>query len=79
LDTFTHMTIDQQLILWVPFAVIFPLLFFHHSRSIWLVLDHLFNPERSLYSIPPTNPVSQFSSGNESPPPPTQRVDRRPR
>ena len=79
LDTFTHMTIDQQLILWVPFAVIFPLLFFHHSRSIWLVLDHLFNPERSLYSIPPTNPVSQFSSGNESPPPPTHRVDRRPR
>jgi uncharacterized protein (DUF983 family) len=40
LDIFTSMTINQQLALWVPFAIIFPLLFFHHSRSLWLVLDH---------------------------------------
>ena len=30
LDAFTGMTINQQLTLWLPFAVIFPLLFFHH-------------------------------------------------
>ncbi len=53
LDAFTGMTINQQLALWVPFAVIFPLLFFHHSRSLWLVLDHLFNPAKSLYGVPP--------------------------
>jgi len=56
LDAFTAMTINQQLALWVPFAVIFPLLFFHHSRSLWLALDHLFNPAQSLYSVPPQNP-----------------------
>ena len=53
LDAFESMTIDKQLALWVPFAVIFPLLFFHHSRSLWLVLDHYFNPANNLYSIPP--------------------------
>src|SRR4029450_9302180 len=30
LDTFTHMTIHQQLALWVPFAVLFPLLSSHY-------------------------------------------------
>ena len=53
LNIFTDLTIDQQLMIWVPFAVIFPLLFFHHSRSLWLVLDHFFNPPPSLYEVPP--------------------------
>jgi uncharacterized protein (DUF983 family) len=53
LDAFTGMNINQQLALWVPFAVIFPLLFFRHSRSLWLVLDHLFNPVPDLYGVPP--------------------------
>ena len=53
LDAFAGLTINQQLALWVPFAVIFPLVFFHHSRSLWLVLDHFFNPAESLYSVPP--------------------------
>ncbi len=53
LDTFTNITINQQLALWVPFAVIFPLLFFHHSRSLWLVMDHFFNPAENLYGVPP--------------------------
>jgi uncharacterized protein (DUF983 family) len=53
LDAWASWTIDQQLTLWVPFAVIFPLLFFHHSRALWLVLDHLFNPTTSLYKVPP--------------------------
>jgi uncharacterized protein (DUF983 family) len=55
LDTFTDITINQQLAIWVPFAVIFPLIFFHHSRSLWLVLDHFFNPPENLYSVPPKN------------------------
>jgi len=48
LDAFTDISINQQLAIWVPFAVIFPLIFFHHSRSLWLVLDHFFNPPENL-------------------------------
>lgn len=57
LDAFATITIDQQLSLWVPFAVIFPLLFFHHSRSLWLVMDHFFNPTQQLFSVPPKPPT----------------------
>jgi uncharacterized protein (DUF983 family) len=53
LDAFTGINIDQQLTLWVPFAVIFPLLFFHHARSLWLVMDHYFNPAQGPYRAPP--------------------------
>lgn len=56
LDAFTDITINQQLALWVPFAVIFPLLFFHHSRSLWLTLDHFFNPATQLFSVPSKRP-----------------------
>lgn len=55
LDAFADITINQQIALWVPFAVIFPLLFFHHSRSLWLVMDHYFNPAGNLYTVPPKN------------------------
>ena len=58
LDAFTGMTINQQLTLWLPFAVIFPLLFFHHSRSLWLALDHLFNPAKTVYGVAPKKPSS---------------------
>jgi len=43
----------------VPYAVAFPLLFFHHSRSLWLVLDHFFNPEKHLFSVPPKKTIDQ--------------------
>ena len=56
LDAFIGITINQQLALWLPFAIIFPLLFFHHSRSLWLVLDHFFNPANQLFSVPPKRP-----------------------
>ena len=77
LDAFTRMTIQQQLTIWIPFAVVFPLLFFHHSRSLWLVLDHLFNPAASLYRVPPNKPASLSSSDNEPPPLPPRRAGRR--
>ena len=53
LDASTNMNINQQLAIWLPFAVIFPLIFFHHSRSLWLILDHFFNPVPDLYNVPP--------------------------
>jgi len=40
----TAITLAQQLMVWIPFAIVFPLLFFCHSRSLWLAIDHLFNP-----------------------------------
>ena len=51
LDALTGITIDQQLMLWVPFALLFPLAFFHHSRSLWLVLDHYFNPGNQFFTV----------------------------
>jgi hypothetical protein len=53
LDVSAGLTIAQQLSIWLPFAVIFPLLFFHHSRSLWLALDHMLNPSGNLYTVPP--------------------------
>jgi uncharacterized protein (DUF983 family) len=53
LDIFADITINQQLALWIPFTVIFPPLFFHHSRSLWLVLGYWFNPAKGLYRVPP--------------------------
>jgi hypothetical protein len=50
LDAFTGIDINQQLALWGPFAVIFPLIFFRYSRSLWLVLDHFFVPAPELYA-----------------------------
>ncbi len=44
LDRFLHATLTWQLIVWGLFAVIFPMLFFRHARSLWLSLDYLFNP-----------------------------------
>ena len=59
LDIFAGLTINQQLGLWVPFAIVFPLAFFHHARSLWLVLDHFFNPPQPLYGVPPKESVNQ--------------------
>src|ERR1044071_5202207 len=53
LDMYPGLDINRQLEIWVPFAVLFPILFFHHSRSLWLVLEHLLNPAQRLYPIPP--------------------------
>ena len=34
-----------QLAIWIPFCVVFPLWFFRYSRSLWLALEYLINPE----------------------------------
>jgi uncharacterized protein (DUF983 family) len=34
-----------QLWLWLPFVALFPLWFFRYSRSLWLALEWLLNPE----------------------------------
>jgi uncharacterized protein (DUF983 family) len=43
--TTTGISTAAQLALWVPFVVLFPLWFFRYSRSLWLALEYLLNPE----------------------------------
>ena len=45
LDRFIKLSLGQQLIFWSLFGITFPLFFFRYSRSLWLSLDHIFNPE----------------------------------
>jgi len=44
LEWWTHPSLTQQLLLWIGFCVFFPVLFFRHSRSLWLAFDHIFDP-----------------------------------
>jgi len=44
-DHVIGLSLAPQLILWGSFAVWFPLVFFRYSRSLWLSLDYIFNPE----------------------------------
>lgn len=46
LDTYTELSLRALMILGVGVAVVFPLAFFRHSKSFWLALDFLFNPQR---------------------------------
>lgn len=41
----TEISTAGQLVLWVPFVIVFPLWFFRYSRSLWLALAYLFDPE----------------------------------
>lgn len=45
LDHYTSLTMPQQILLWSAFAGIFPLLFFRHSRSLWLSAAYFFDPD----------------------------------
>ncbi len=45
LDYFTEMTLTQQLVLWIAFGTLFPVFFFRYSRSLWLGLDTIFDPD----------------------------------
>jgi uncharacterized protein (DUF983 family) len=41
----TELSTASQLAIWIPFCVLFPLWFFRYSRSVWLALEYLVNPE----------------------------------
>ena len=43
--TYPAVPMATQLIVWGTFVVLFPLWFFRYSRSLWLVLEFLLNPE----------------------------------
>lgn len=41
----TSLSTAWQFALWVPVVVLFPLWFFRYSRSLWLALEYLVNPD----------------------------------
>jgi uncharacterized protein (DUF983 family) len=45
LDYYAEVSLSHQLILWGAFATIFPILFFRHSRSLWLCVAYMFDPD----------------------------------
>jgi len=42
--TWANLSTGQQLAIWIPFCVIFPLWFFRWSRSVWLGLAFFLDP-----------------------------------
>lgn len=45
LDHYLSLGVTTQIVLWTAFGIAFPLLFFRHSRSLWLSIEYLVNPE----------------------------------
>jgi len=44
LEWWMRPSLAQQLLLWIGFCTLFPLLFFRYSRALWLAFDHIFDP-----------------------------------
>jgi ABC-2 type transport system ATP-binding protein len=44
LDYFVNLSLTYQIIVWSSFGVVFPMLFYRYSKSLWLGLDYLFSP-----------------------------------
>ena len=45
LDRWIAPTVTTQIVLWSAFGIVFPVFFFRYSRSLWLSVEYLFNPE----------------------------------
>jgi ABC-2 type transport system ATP-binding protein len=43
-DYFVQPSLTSQIITWSSFGVVFPMLFYRYSKSLWLCLDYLFSP-----------------------------------
>ena len=44
LEWLTHPSLKQQLLVWIGFCILCPVLFFRHSRGLWLAFDYIFDP-----------------------------------
>ena len=44
LDYVLGLSLVGQLLLWGAFCIVFPLWFFRYSKSLWLAMDHFFDP-----------------------------------
>ena len=73
LDFITPITFQQNFILWIAFCVLFPIVFFRYSRSLWLSFDYIVNPSDPPNPRPEgvspvnrnTTPVSQKPSDGD--------------
>jgi uncharacterized protein (DUF983 family) len=44
LEAWTQPSLTSQLVLWVGFGTVFPVLFFRYARGVWLRFDYLCDP-----------------------------------
>jgi ABC-2 type transport system ATP-binding protein len=44
LDYLVHLSLTYQITVWSGFGLLFPILFYRYSKSLWLCLDYIFNP-----------------------------------
>ena len=44
LDYLVRPSLTHQIILWSSFGVVFPIIFYRYSKSLWLALDYTFSP-----------------------------------
>ena len=44
LEYWSRPSLTQQLVLWIGFCSLFPVVFFRYSRSLWLAFDYIFDP-----------------------------------
>ena len=44
LEYWSRPSLTQQLVLWIGFGSLFPVVFFRHSRGLWLAFDYIFDP-----------------------------------
>jgi uncharacterized protein (DUF983 family) len=44
LEYWRRPSLTQQLVLWIGFCSLVPVLFWRHSRGLWLAFDYIFDP-----------------------------------
>jgi hypothetical protein len=44
LEYWVGLSLTQQLVLWIGFCSLFPVVFFRNSRGLWLGFDYIFDP-----------------------------------
>jgi ABC-type Na+ transport system ATPase subunit NatA/uncharacterized protein (DUF983 family) len=53
LDYLVQLSLTYQIIIWCGFGIVFPLLFYRYSKSLWLCFDFLFSPvEEDVAAMP---------------------------
>lgn len=73
LDFITPISFLPNFILWIAFCVLFPIIFFRYSRSLWSSIDYIVNPSEPPNprpeGVPPvhrrTSPESQQPSNQD--------------
>jgi uncharacterized protein (DUF983 family) len=51
LETCADLSLTAQLLLWSAFCIGFPLYFYRYSKSLWLAIDHAFDPEGPAFRV----------------------------